>query len=143
MPKLSDKQSLLIYAVALAGLLFLLKWLELRLLIYRNAYEYYGGAIALVFLLVGIWVATRVNRRAHQLRPIATDAEAGTRLGLTVREIEVLKLLASGYSNREIADKLFVTTNTIKSHNAKLFEKLEVNRRTQAVEKARQLGILS
>ncbi len=144
MPKRTDRQNLLIYGAALAGLLFLLKWLELRLLIYRNAYEYYGGAIALVFLFVGIWIASRTLKPAMvQNAGALPDADAAHKAGLTTREIEVLALLAAGHSNREIAEKLFVSTNTVKTHNAKLFEKLEVSRRTQAVERARQLGILA
>ena len=140
----TQRHYILLYGLALAALLFILKWLELRLLVYRNSFEYYGGAIALIFLGVGIWIASQGAKKHHPLQNIPqSDAQAAAKLGITTREIEVLALMAAGLSNQEIADKLFVTINTIKTHNAKLFEKLGVSRRTQAVEKAKRLGIIA
>lgn len=145
---ITDKKQILIYGVAMAGLLYLLKWLELRLIIIDHAFEIYAGSIALMFTLLGIWLAVRIT--AHR-RPLTESASKPTyefniekceRLNISKRELEVLQLIAKGLSNQEIAAELFVSLNTVKSHVARLFEKLEVKRRTQAMEKSKQMGIL-
>jgi NarL family two-component system response regulator LiaR len=146
----SKYKSIIYYGLAMAGLLFVLKWLELRLVIIRNAYEIYIGLIAVIFTALGIWLAMKLTKPKTETiiiekeKPkdfILNESECA-RLNISKRELEVLELMASGFSNNEIADKLFLSTNTIKTHAANLFEKLDVRRRTQAVEKAKQLGLI-
>lgn len=147
------KQSLL-YGVWLALLLVLLKWLEFKLIIVDYAFELYVGAIALFFTSLGIWMALKLTKpkietlvvekaiyRSSSTKFVANQTEID-RLSLSTREVEVLTLMAQGLSNQEIAEKLFVSLNTIKTHSSKIFEKMEVKRRTQAVELAQRLGIL-
>lgn len=150
---LKNKQALL-YGLSLALLLFLLKWLELRFIIINNAFEIYIGAIALVFTGLGIWLAlkltdTRVRTVVVEkevfignLSPSNRNEAEISRFGISKRELEVLQLMAEGLSNQEIAGRLFVSLNTIKTHSSKLFEKLDVKRRTQAVEKAKRLRLI-
>ena len=139
----------LLYGAGLAVLLFLLKWLEWRFIIFDHAIEIYSGAIAVLFTGLGIWLATKLARPkvvAITLPPAesAQTPDPGTiaKLGLSTRELEVLQLMAEGLSNQEIAARLFVSLNTIKTHSSRIFEKLDVRRRTQAVEKARRLGLI-
>jgi NarL family two-component system response regulator LiaR len=152
---LRDKQ-LIISGLVLAVLLFLLHWLELRFVIIDHAFEVYAGAIAVLFTLLGIWLALKLTNPqietilverevfVHDLQePELTFNEAECEeLGLTSRELDVLKGMAQGMSNQEIADKLFVSLNTVKTHSSNLFEKLDVKRRTQAIEKAKKLNII-
>lgn len=147
----SKHKSLFYYAVAMAISIFVLRWLELRLIIFRNAFEIYAGAIALIFTVLGIWLTMKLTKPKTETIIIEkeiikkdfvfNEAEV-VRLGISKRELEVLELMASGFSNNEIAEKLFLSTNTIKTHAANLFEKLDAKRRTQAVEKAKQLGLI-
>jgi len=130
-----------------------MKWLEWRLIIIDHTFELYAGAVAVLFTALGIWLSNKLTRpktntvivekevivKAHDF--ILNEAEL-TRLGLTGREMEVLQSIADGLSNQQIAERLFLSLNTIKTHSSKLFEKLEVQRRTQAVEKARKLKII-
>jgi len=141
----------LLYGVPLAGLLYLLKWLQYRLVITGHSFEIYIGAIALIFLALGIWLALKLAKPKIIEKPvylknnndfILNEMEV-TRLGLSKRELEVLQLMADGLSNQEIADKLFVSLNTVKTHSSKVFEKLNVKRRTQATEKAKRMGIIA
>jgi len=141
--------------VALALLVFLLKWLEWRLVIFDYALELYVGAIALVFTGLGIWLAIKLMKPKVETvvieKPVyiekrEVDEEAVARelarLDMSRRELEVLELMAQGLSNQEIAEKLFVSLNTIKTHTSRLFEKMDVKRRTQAVEKAKRLNLI-
>jgi NarL family two-component system response regulator LiaR len=146
----------IIYGVSLAILLILLRWLQLRLIIFDNALELYIGAIALIFTALGIWLALKLTKPKVQIveqivekiyQVENTDVfklneETLNALGLSKRELEVLELMATGLSNQEIAMKLFVSLNTIKTHTSKVFEKLDVQRRTQAVEKAKRLSLI-
>jgi DNA-binding NarL/FixJ family response regulator len=137
-------------AVSLGGLLFLLRWLELRVLFVHHAMELYVGAIALIFTGLGIWLALRLVQRKTVIveKEIAVEPdfslneEAVRETGISRRELEVLALMADGLSNQEIADKLFVSLNTVKTHSSRLFEKLGVKRRTQAVERGKSLRII-
>jgi NarL family two-component system response regulator LiaR len=147
------KQTIL-YGVLLALLLFLLKWLELRLLIIHHSFEIYAGIIAVLFTALGIWLALKLSQPKVQTvtvekqvyidtsAPFILKEEALTKLNMSRRELEVLQLMSSGLSNQEIATRLFVSINTVKTHSARVFEKLEVNRRTQAVKQARKLGLI-
>lgn len=148
----------LLYGATLAALMFLLRWLELRFLILDHAVDVYIGGIAVLFTALGIWLArkltspkveTRVERVIVE-KEVLVPAAAGfirneneiARLTLSSREMEVLEGMAMGLSNQEIAERLFVSLNTVKTHSQNLFEKLDVKRRTQAVEQARKLGII-
>ncbi|MES2275727.1 MAG: response regulator transcription factor [Bacteroidota bacterium] len=144
-------RSVLIYGASLAVLLFLMKWLEWRFMIIDHAVELYAGAIAIIFTSLGIWLAVKLTRpktiiieREVLVKSddfVLNEPELG-RLGLSKREMEVLQLMAEGLSNHQIADRLFVSLNTIKTHSSKVFEKLDVQRRTHAVDKARKLSLI-
>lgn len=152
---LSKNKHIILYGLSLAVLLFLLKWLELRLVIINHALELYIGAIALLFTLLGIWLALRLSR--PKVRTIVVEKEVLVqpngngfelnekelaRLAISNRELEVLQLMAEGLSNQEIAARLFVSLSTIKTHTSRLFEKMDVKRRTQAVEMGKRLRII-
>lgn len=144
---------ILLYGVSLAALLFVMRWLEFRLLVMSHAIELYITAIAVVFLVLGIWLAKQLTKpktvlveKTVYVSPsdeFIRNEKAIEELGISKRELEVLELIALGLSNNEIAARLFVSLNTVKTHSSKLFEKLDVNRRTQAVEAAKRLGIIS
>lgn len=147
-------KQIILYGVLLALLLFLLKWLELRLLIIHHSFEIYAGIIALLFTAVGIWLALKLSRPKVQTMVIEKEVYinntstftfnegALSQLNMSRRELEVLQLMANGLSNQEIADQLFVSLNTVKTHSARVFEKMEVKRRTQAVEKGKRMGLI-
>lgn len=144
----------LLYGACLALLLFLLKWLELRLIVINHAFEVYIGAIAIIFTALGIWLALKlarprvktviVEKEVLVSRPaeFTLNREELDRLGLSTRELEVLQLMSEGLSNQEIAGRLFVSLNTVKTHSSNLFLKMDVKRRTQAIEKAKRLSII-
>ena len=143
----------LLYGVSLAIMLFVMRWLEFRLLVIDHKTELYAGAIAVVFTVLGIWLAKSLSKPKTVLvektvyraesENFEPNQKAIAELGLSKRELEVLELMAAGLSNNEIAERLFVSLNTVKTHNSKIFEKLEVNRRTQAIESAARMGIIS
>ncbi|SDD76262.1 response regulator transcription factor [Pedobacter soli] len=149
---LVKNKSTILYGVFLAALLFLLKWLELRFIIINHAFEIYAGAIAVLFTALGIWLALKLSKPKTILieKEIFTEKPETfvlnekelIKLNISKRELEVLQLMSEGLSNQEIATKLFVSLNTIKTHNARLFEKLEVKRRTQAIETAKRLSLI-
>ena len=151
----------IIYSISLAFLLFLLKWLELRFIIFAHSFEIYIGFIAVIFTALGIWLALKLSKPKIETVVVEKevyitrnenlpDRQAGfilntslvSQLQLSKRELEVLSLLAQGHSNQEIAGKLFVSLSTVKTHIQNLFEKLDVKRRTQAVEKAKRLNLI-
>ena len=143
-----------LYGASFAALLFLLKWLELRFVIYDHAFEVYSGAIALLFTSLGIWLAIKLTKpkvktvviEKEIYRVAATNftfnEKAFEESGMSKRELEVLQLMTDGHSNQQIADQLYVSLNTIKTHNSRIFEKLDVKSRTQAIEKAKRLGLI-
>lgn len=140
------------YGLALGLLLAALQAARYRFWIIGHSIEFYIALIALVFLGVGIWAGVRFAAGrpatvAGNTANSAPDSSEGTeqlleRLGITPREYEVLRLIAQGLSNQEIASRLYVSLNTVKTHTSNLFAKLDAERRTQAVEKARSLGLL-
>lgn len=150
-----NRQALL-YGVSLALVLLLLNLLQFRLLVLSHALELYIGLIALIFTTLGIWLAYKLMKPRVSIETRVIEKEVPVRvndsfslnenemnkLGLSLREIEVLELMGKGLSNQEIATRLFVSLNTVKTHSSKLFEKLDVKRRTQAVEKGRLLGLI-
>jgi NarL family two-component system response regulator LiaR len=143
---------IILYGASLALLVFLLKWLEWRYLIVDRAVELYSGAIAIVFTGLGIWLAIKlarpkwrtviVEKEVYIRQGAAINEKELARLGLSARELEVLQLMSDGLSNQEIAARLFVSLNTVKTHSANIFGKLDVRRRTQAVDKAKKLNII-
>lgn len=146
-------KSTILYGFSLAVLLFLMKWLEFRLIIIDHALEIYIGSIAVVFTALGIWLALKLTKPKKETIIVekeiyvndvefVQDRNQLEKLNLSKREMEVLELIAQGCSNQEIASQLFVSLPTIKTHSSKLFEKLDVNRRTQAVEKAKRLKLI-
>ncbi|MEN0053232.1 MAG: response regulator transcription factor [Mucilaginibacter sp.] len=150
---LTRNRSVLIYGASLAVLLLLMKWLEWHFIIIDHAFELYAGALAIIFTLLGIWLALKLTRPKTNTVIVEKEVIVKTahfilnekelqKLGLSKREMEVLQLMAEGLSNHEIAERLFVSLNTIKTHSSKVFEKLEVNRRTQAIDKAKKLNLI-
>lgn len=142
------------YSLSLAFLLFLLRWLELRFIIFDHSFEVYIGCIAVIFTGLGIWLALKLSKPKIETVVVEKEVYVSnnenfvlntslvSRLELSKRELEILSLLAQGHSNQEIAEKLFVSLSTVKTHNQNLFEKLDVKRRTQAVEKAKRLNLI-
>ena len=151
---------LIVYGFSLAVLLLLLQFLEYRLIIISHSFELYITAIAILFTVPSIWLARKLIRPKiiTQLdtvveekeiiktvtgnAPISIDTAAIEKLGLSSRAVEVLQLMAEGWSNAEIAERLFISLNTVKTHSARLFENLDVKRRTQAVEKAKRMNLI-
>lgn len=136
---------------AVAGLLIAtLKFIEYRWLVVAHSVEIYGALVAAVFAGVGIWLGLKLTREKVIVKEVAVPAAGEfvrdegkvAELGLTPRELEMLELIAAGLSNREIADKVFVSENTVKTHLARLFDKLDARRRTQAVERGKTLRLI-
>ena len=149
---LARNRQIILYGVSLAILLLLLKWLEWRFIIINNAFEIYAGAIAVIFTALGIWLALKLIKPKVTTVVIEKSVFTGadfvlnlaelSNLRLSGREMEVLQLMADGLSNQQIADRLFVSLNTVKTHTSNLFLKMEVERRTQAIEKAKRLSLI-
>lgn len=149
---LKHKQSF-IYGLSLALLLFVLRYMELRFLVFNYSLEIYIGFIALLFTGLGIWLALKLSNPKVEKVIVEKEVQVPQKefrqneaelekLGISPREMEVLNLMALGLSNQEIAERLFLSLNTIKTHSANLYVKLDVKRRTQAVEKAKRLSLI-
>ncbi len=144
------KKTIAIYGFVLALLTFLLKFIEYRFLIRELSTEFFVGIVALFFTALGVWMGIKItgkspDKNAPKASAPSTEDQPLTdpdTLGISQREFEVLTLIAKGYSNQQIADQLFLSLNTVKTHTSNLFAKLDVKRRTQAVQKAGELGIL-
>ena len=144
------KKHILIYGLCGGVLIVILKLVEYRFLVIQNSIEIYGGLIALLFAVLGIWLGLKLtkNKETVIVREVPapqffTLNETRLReLGITRRELEILELIANGLSNREIAEKLFVSENTVKTHSSRLFDKLSARRRTQAVQMGKELGLI-
>lgn len=136
---------ILLLGLAGGALIALLKVVEYGHLVRTYPGEIYGGIIAAIFAALGIWLGMRWTRPAPAGPPpaAAVDPEAARAIGLTPREQEILLLIAEGLSNREIGERLFVSENTVKTHSSRLFGKMDVRRRVQAVRKARELGLIA
>ena len=134
-------RTILIYGVLLAAGAFGLQWLEFQFVVRTHAVETWVVLVALAFMGLGIWVGARLFRRPPPA-PFTLNTRVRETLGVSDREFEVLTLLAAGRSNKEIANQLNVSPNTVKTHVAKLFEKLEAKRRTEAISRARELGMI-
>jgi len=129
----------------MATLIFILKFVEYRFFVKNLSLEIYIGIIAIMFTALGIWVGLKIiNRKKVALDlPVKIDNDKIKTLKISNREYEVLELIAQGLSNQEIADQLFISLATVKTHSSKLFEKLDVQRRTQAIRKSKDLNIIS
>ena len=134
-------RTIIVWAIVLAAGAFALQWLEYRYLAHLFSREIYIGFIAVAFAGGGVWVGWRLAYRS-QPAPFLRNTAAQMSLGLTGQEMKVLERLADGLSNKEIARTLGLSPNTVKTHIANLFAKLEVARRTQAVGKARDLCLI-
>ena len=142
----------LIYGLCAGVLIVGLKLIEFRFLVVEHSIQIYGGLIALLFAALGIWLGLKLTRKKEVLvvkevlvpssQPFALNEERMKNLGITKRELEILELIAQGMSNREIAEKLFVSENTVKTHSSRLFDKLSAKRRTQAVQIGKEMGLI-
>ncbi len=142
----------LVYGLCGGLLIVVLKLIEYRFLVVQHSVEIYGGLTALVFATLGIWLGLKLTRKEQIVvvkevavlatQPFALNEERLRELSITKRELEILELIAQGMSNREIAEKLFVSENTVKTHSSRLFDKLSAKRRTQAVQIGKELGLI-
>jgi DNA-binding CsgD family transcriptional regulator len=151
---MTGKKGILVYGLFGGGLIALLKLIEYRFLVVQHSLEIYGGLIAAVFAAIGIWLGLKLTKTTTRetvvVKEVRVPAEApfvvnNARVearGITRRELEILELIAAGLSNREIAAKLFVSENTVKTHSSRLFDKLNARRRTQAVQLAKEQGLI-
>lgn len=135
-------KTIVIYGCSLGFLIFLINSVEYLFWIKMNYLELYIGIISAIFLGLGIWFGKKQIDK--QKREIKTEQKLSINceVGISKREFEVLLQMNKGFSNQQIAEALFVSTNTIKTHTSKIFEKLEVKNRTQAIIKAKELGIM-
>ncbi len=151
------KRHVLMYGMIGGGLITLLQWSEYRFLVIEHSVEIYGGLIAATFAILGIWLGLKLKGTRQKIvvrevrvpadipppaAPFIADTRKRDDLGITRRELEILELVAQGMSNREIAGKLFVSENTVKTHCSRAFDKLGARRRTQAVQLGKQFGLL-
>lgn len=146
------KRNILIYGICGGALIVLLRLIEYRFLVLGHSLEIYGGLVALVFAGVGIWLGLKLTKKEEVVvvrevpvftsGPFVLNEMKLDELGITKRELEILTLIASGMSNREIAEQLFVSENTVKTHSSRLFDKLNAKRRTQAVQVAKEFGLI-
>lgn len=141
------KRTILIYGAVLAVLVFLLKFVEYRYIVRDLSLEFYIGLVAILFTVVGVWAGLKITRKktivvTQAAADFKVNEDQLRQLGISRREYEVLELMARGLTNQEIGDRLFVSLNTVKTHSSNLFVKLDVRRRTQAIQKAKELHIL-
>src|SRR5262245_46440900 len=139
--QMSMFRTILVYGAILAAGTAALEWLQFRLLVRTHAVEAYVALVAAAFLGLGVWLGMKLFRRGPAA-PFVANTRVQETLGISDRELEVLALLAAGGSNKEIARRLEVSPNTVKTHVTKLFAKLEANRRTEAIQRARELGMI-
>jgi DNA-binding CsgD family transcriptional regulator len=145
-----------LYGIIGGTLIAALKWSEYRFLVIDHSIEIYSGLIAATFAAVGIWLGLKLTRKQGRIvvkevpvtvsvrmaEPFCPNEAKREELAITPREMEILELIAQGMSNREIAGKLFVSENTVKTHSSRVFGKLGARRRTQAVQLGKEFGLL-
>ena len=147
------RKHVLLYGLLCGVLIAALRAIEYRWLVVDHSVEIYGGLVAAVFAGLGIWLGLRLTRPAVErvgVREVVVEAPATfvrderklEALGLTPRELEVLELIAAGLSNREIADRVHVSENTVKTHLSRVFDKLGARRRTQAVQLGKDFRLI-
>jgi DNA-binding CsgD family transcriptional regulator len=148
-------RDILLYGLCGGVLITILKLTEYRFLVVEHSLEIYGGLVAALFSGLGIWLGLALTRKKASLQvviqqqtaapgngPFQADARRISELGITPRELEILSLIAAGFSNREIAGRLFVSENTVKTHSSRLFDKLGARRRTQAVQLGKEARLI-
>ena len=144
-------RDILVYGLCGGILITLLKLTEYRFLVVEHSVEIYGALVAALFAGLGIWLGLTLTRKEAQLTalqaasngdPFAVDVQRMNELTITPRELEILGLIAAGLSNREIAERLFVSENTVKTHSSRLFDKLGARRRTQAVQLGKEARLI-
>jgi len=145
---------IILFGLAGGIVITLMKWTEYRYLVVEHSIEIYGGLTAATFAAFGIWLGLRLTRKQIVLKevrvpvpvpagqPFAVNSKKLEELEITPRELEILELIATGMSNREIAEKLFVSENTVKTHSSRVFDKLGAKRRTQAVQMGKEFGLI-
>jgi two-component system, NarL family, response regulator LiaR len=153
------KKTVLVYGLLGGVLIALLKLIEYRFLVVEHSLELYGGFVALLFSALGIWLGLKLTRPRETVVvkevPVPVEVPAPSSngvfvpntarqeaLGITRRELEILQLMAAGLSNREIAERLYVSENTVKTHSSRVFDKLNAKRRTQAVQRGKEAGLI-
>jgi len=145
------KKHILIYGLCGGLLIVALKLIEYRFLVVEHSVEIYGGLVAAMFAALGIWLGLKLTKKKETVvvkeipvvaQPFSVNEARLRELGITRREREILELIAMGLSNREIAERLFVSENTVKTHSSRLFDKLSAKRRTQAVQIRKELGLI-
>jgi DNA-binding CsgD family transcriptional regulator len=146
------RKHVLLYGLIGGVLILGLRLIEYRWLVVEHSIEIYGALVALLFAGLGIWLGLRLTRRKETVvvREVMVPAPASfvrdqdrqASLGITPRELEILELIAQGLSNREIAGRVNVTENTVKTHSSRLFDKLGARRRTQAVQMGKELRLI-
>ena len=146
------KRHVLIYGLVGGILITLLQWTHYHFLVVEHSVEIYAALIAAGFAAFGIWLGLRLTKPKTQVVikevavpatvPFASDDRKREDLGITPRELDILVLIANGMSNRDIAEKLFVSENTVKTHSSRVFSKLGAKRRTQAVQLGKEFGLL-
>lgn len=146
------KRHVLMYGLIGGILIALLRWTEYQFLVVEHSIEIYGGLIAATFAVLGIWLGLKLTGKRQTIvmnevpapagGPFIPDERKREDLHITRRELEILELIARGLSNREIAEKLFVSENTVKTHSHRVFDKLGARRRTQAVQLGKEFGLL-
>jgi DNA-binding CsgD family transcriptional regulator len=160
------KRHVLIFGLTGGLLIAILQYTEYRFVVIEHSFQIYAALVAVLFSAFGIWLGLRITGPRETIRetiretvvvrevevlvpaespaprPFAPDTARQQSLGITARELEILNLIAQGFSNREIATQLYVSENTVKSHCARAFDKLGAARRTQAVQRGKELGLL-
>ncbi|MDB4906124.1 MAG: regulatory protein LuxR [Gemmatimonadetes bacterium] len=146
------RKTVLVYGLLGGVLVAILKATEYRFLVLEHSLEIYGGIVALIFSGLGLWLGLKRTRPKHTVEvrevlvpvggPFERDVARVEQLGITPRELEILEAMAAGLSNREIAGRLFVSENTVKTHAGRLFDKLSARRRTQAVQLAKEARLI-
>jgi two-component system, NarL family, response regulator LiaR len=146
------RKHVLLYGLLGGVLIAGLKAIEYRWLLVEHSVEIYAGLVAAIFASLGIWLGLKLTRRTETVvvrevrvpAPVTFVRDQGKLevLGITPRELEVLELIAAGLSNKEIAERVQVSENTVKTHSSRVFDKLGAKRRTQAVQLGKQLRLI-
>jgi len=150
------RRHVLLFGVVAGALIALLRVIEYRYLVIERSVEIYGALVAVLFAGIGIWLGRKITRPRDRIvvhevpvevrvppgSPFTRDDRRVAELGLTPREVEILERIAEGLSTREIAERSYISENTVKTHSSRVFDKLGVRRRVQAVQRARDLGLI-
>lgn len=140
------RRTIIIYGIAMAVLIAILKLVEYKYFVRDLPLEFYIGVIAVMFTGLGIWAGLRLTRpkviEVQVSGPFERDEQVVKKLGISKREFEVLELIAAGLSNQDIADRLFVSTSTVKTHVSNVLAKLDAGRRTEAIARAKEMRII-